>query len=98
MSRDGKTLVTASKGLYPDLESKNWSSMYIVSELPKSTSHQIKGISIHPVKQSFITLIHDLEKSYIYLLLINQYANMKARSAKYHSYSAIILNIKTQPT
>lgn len=63
MSRDGETLITASKGYIQiwDLET----GRVIASEVPKSTSYQVKGISIHPSKQSFITLIHDSEKSYI---------------------------------
>ena len=63
MSRDGKTLATASKGYIQiwDIET----GRVLASELPKSSSSQIKEISISPSEQSFITLIHDSENSYI---------------------------------
>ncbi|MCA6574637.1 MAG: WD40 repeat domain-containing protein [Pseudanabaena sp.] len=63
MSRDGETLITASEGYIQiwDLET----GRAITSKVRNSSSHQIKGISIHPGKQAFITLVHDSGKSYI---------------------------------
>jgi WD40 repeat protein len=63
MSRDGETLITASKGYIQiwDLAT----GRVIASEVPNSSSYQIQGISIHPGKQGFLTLVHDSGKSYI---------------------------------
>lgn len=59
MSRDGETLITASRGYIQiwDLAT----GRVIASKGP----NKIQGISIHPGKQAFLTLVHDSGKSYI---------------------------------